>query len=162
MMVRNRTVPPTQASERQKRWAAGMAIKLPFERRDEIENPVPFFQKLLTGSEEGYRHDLRATEWFDEKTLDEAGQLWEEFRRDFNSLVKKLSKAIREPDFNGSNEDRGYPDELEWAPHLAYWLFDDRAVFVICEWQDKETPMILGLGVKPRREFTPRTDALCF
>ena len=130
-------------------------MKLPFEKRQEIDNPVPLFRELLEGEVKEYRYDLRATEWFDEETYDLTDALWQEFTRDFQVIVNKLSLAIRKPDFNGSYEEKGYPEELEWAPHLAYWLYNDRALFVICDWQDKETPMVLGLGMKPLSYFTP-------
>lgn len=131
--------------------------QLPVFRKEDIADPASLFQILLNGSVEEIRHHLRVTEWFDDETVEQAEPLFEEFLQDYEQILAKLSAAFRAPDFNGSYEDEGYPEQLESVAYLAYWLFEDRAIYLICDQQDQETPIALALGMASRGEFTPQS-----
>ena len=129
---------------------------LPIERRNEIDNPITLFERFLKEPPESATYHLRVTEWFDEDNINQADAVWKAFLIDYETVISKISSVAGPPHFQGSYEDKGYPEELDWAPYLTYWLYDDRAIFVMCDQSDRETPIVLSIGLKARAEFTPR------
>jgi hypothetical protein len=112
-------------------------------------NPISILERLLE-LEPGYQnaHFLKASRdfWDSDWTYEQVEAIEAEFASELRSVAAKIEKAWGKPDFIGHRDNSEFPD-FYTVEELGYWRKGDILAMVWWEHQDKEVPVLLGLGV---------------
>ena len=115
-------------------------------------NPIAILEHLLQ-KEPGYRnaHFVRASRdfWEPDWTYEQVEAIETEFAAEFRSIAAKIETMWGKPDFIGHRDNSEFP-EFYTVEELCYWRKGNVLAMVWWEHQEKEVPVLLGLGV-----FTP-------
>jgi hypothetical protein len=112
-------------------------------------NPVSILERLLELTP-GYQnaHFLKASRdfWEPDWTYEQVEAIEAEFASELRSVATTIEKAWGKPDFIGHRDDSEFP-EFYTVEELCYWRKGNVLAMVWWEHQDKEVPVLLGLGV---------------
>jgi hypothetical protein len=115
-------------------------------------SPIAILERLLK-QEPGYRnaHFLKASRdfWESDWTYEQVEAIEAEFASELRSIAAEIETAWGKPDFIGHRDDSEFPDFYA-VEELCYWRKGDLVAMIWWEHQEKEVPVLLGLGV-----FTP-------
>ena len=115
-------------------------------------DPVAILERLL-GEKPGYQnaHFLKVSRdfWESDWTYEQVEAIETEFAREFRSVAAQVEAAWGKPEFIGHRDDSPFP-AFYTVEELCYWRKADVLAMVWWEHQEKEVPVLLGLGV-----FTP-------
>lgn len=115
-------------------------------------DPVVILEHLLT-LEPGYRnaHFLKVSRdfWDSDWSYELVEGIEAEFASELRAVVARIEAAWGKADFLGHRDDSEFP-EFYTVEELGYWRKGEVIAMAWWEHQDKEVPVLLGLGI-----FTP-------
>jgi hypothetical protein len=112
-------------------------------------DPIAIFQRLLA-LDPGYQnaHFLKASRdfWDSDWTYEQVETIESEFSKELRSVAERIEAVWGKPDFIGHRDDSEFPD-FYTVEELCYWRKGEVLAMVWWEHQEKEVPVLLGLGV---------------
>ena len=113
-----------------------------------IARPGAVVERLL-GTKDDACRSLAVTDCYDLEDGDES--LFEEalvaVHREFAGVLARLSAALGEPAFAGTNKDRKFPPWAGTGYRVAYWKTGKRVVYLHITHVGSVAPVELNLGV---------------